>query len=339
MRLHQSPRAVAVFLAGALLCGSGAAHAFGSGDDRGSAGFKGLLLISGARIAALGGACVALPENPTSFAVNPASLGTLTKRHVSLSATDYVLDILPVGGMVAYPSAYGVWSVAVNNLSYGEFDRVDEFAGDQGTFSANDIVFHVGWARTWRYGISGGLSLGWVRSSIAEYSASAFVANFGLLWETNDRQTAVGLSATNLGGAFSSYLGGDQGMKDDVPSAFHVGLMHRPAHFPVPLSLLADVTLPRDDEATLSLAAEAQPVGPLYVRVGYNSLVRYVSSVGPDNTRDRRLALDDRRTGGFGGLGLAMGMGIVWRQFGLDYAYGLAGPFGSVHHLTAHLLW
>ena len=324
---------------GTALFWPGRAHAFGSGDDRGAAGFRGLLLSPGARVAALGGAVVALPGNATSITANPASLATIGSKGVSLSATNYVLDILPVGGTVVYPTEWGVWSLAVNNISYGDFQRVDQFAGAEGTFSAGDIVFHLGWSRRFGHGVSFGVSAGWVRSSIAEYSASAIVTNFGLLWEFNGGQTAIGLAATNVGGALSSYLGGDQGLKDDVPSAFHLGAMHRPAHFLIPLTLLADLSLPRDNEATLSVAAEARPVGPLSLRIGYNSLVRYVSSVGPDDARNRKLSFDDRRTSGFGGLGLSFGTGLVWKGFGLDYAYSLAGPFGGVHQLTVHYLW
>lgn len=334
-----SPIIVATLFAGAILGLPDGAHSFGSGDDRGSAGFKGLLLAPGARIAALGGAVVALPRNTTSIRANPASVATLTTNEVSLSATDYVLDILPVGGTIVHPSRYGVWSCAVHSISYGDFQRVDQSAGEQGTFDAGDVAVHLGWSRCWGHGISSGLAVGWVRSSIAEYSASAIVASLGFLWELNDGNTVLGFAATDVGGALSSYVGGDQGLKDDVPSTFHLGVMHRPAHFPVPLSLLGDLSLPRDNEATLSVGAEARPVDPLTLRVGYNSLVRYVSSLGPDNARVRRVAFDDRHTSGFGGLGLSFGTGIFWKGFGLDYAYSLAGPFGGTHQISTRYLW
>ena len=324
---------------GLTLGSSGSARAFGSGDDRGSAGFKSLLLSPSARLAALGDAAVALPGNPSSIAVNPASAAGISRRCVSLSATNYVLDILPVGGIIVYPTRRGVWSLGVENVSYGTFDRVDEFAGANGTFQANDIAFHLGWGAAWKYGISAGVSFGWARSTIAEFSATALVANVGLLYETNRGRTTVGLAVTDLGTALSSYLGGDQGLKDDVPTAFHLGATHRPEHFPVPLTLLADLALPRDNEATLSVAAEARPLEPLALRVGYDSLVRYISVAGADGGRDRRIGLDDRHSGSFGGLGLSLGMGLVWKDIGVDYSYSLAGPFGAIHQLTAQYSW
>ena len=321
----------------AAVLAAGAAHAFGSGDDRGASGFRGLLLASDARIAALGGADVALPENVAAITSNPASAATFGRRAASLSATSYVMDILPASGTVVLPSRWGVWSFAASDVSYGDFARIDEFASDQGTFSANDVALHAGWARSWSHGISGGFSFGWLRSRIADYSATAAVVNAGVLWRFNGGQTSVGLAADNVGAALSSYLGGDQGMKDQVPTVLRAGVMHRPGHFPLPLAILAEVDLPRDDDANLSLGAEIRPVAPVALRVGYRSLVRYAAA-SVSGEKDG-IMLDDRRAGGFGGLGLRVGAGFTHDRFGLDYAYGLAGPFGSIHHLTAYFLW
>lgn len=314
------------------------AYAFGSGDDRGATGFSGLLLSSGARNAALGGAGTAIAGESSALLMNPASVASVSRRTASLAVTNYVLDILPAAGIVSYPSGSGVWSVAGSGISYGDFERVDPLAAEDGTFGANDVAVHVGYAR-FVGGLALGATAGIVRSSIDSYDASAVVFNFGAIWELNDRNTAFALSATNVGTALSSYVGGDQGMKDEVPTAIHVGARHRPEHFPAPLTLLADVDIPRDDESTLSVGVEAKPVDMLTLRVGYDSLVRYLSSdmIGDDVATG--LALDDRHTSGFGGLGLRFGTGLVWRDYGLDYAYVPVGPFGSVHHVTARVEW
>ncbi len=324
-------------IAAAVMLWTDDSHAFGSGDDRGSAGFRGLLMAPDARSAALGGASVALPGSTGQLTSNPAAMAGVRSRAVSLSATSYVLDIMPVGGVLAFRTSSGVWSVSVHDISYGDFDRVDQFAASGGTFDAGDIAARVGWARRVSYGIAIGANVGWIRSTIADNSASAAVFGIGAQWQPGDGNSVVGVSATNVGTALSSFVGGDQGMKDEVPTALHVGAMHRPQHFPLPLTLFTEVKLPRDDDASLSTGAELRPFGPLVVRVGYVSLIRYVSTSVEGESGG--IALDDRRTSGFGGLGLRAGVGAVWNSYGADYAYGPAGPFGGVHHVSLRVLW
>ena len=319
----------------ALYCACSATWGFGSGDDRGTAGFKGLQMISDARTWGLARSTTALAGNPMAYATNPASAATIQRTHAVLSATSHLLGILPVGGAVVRPTGSGVWTLAVNGLDYGSFDSIDGSANVDGTFSAGDFMMHAGWAKGFGYGFSAGLSAGWIRSSIADWSASAVVFNFGLLWQSPGNATTVGLAATNLGTALSSYIGGDDGMKDSVPSELHVGVTHHPAHFPVPLMLLAEVVLPRDNEATLNVGAEIHPAEILSLRIGYNALVRYQSLTGDDGTQTK-ITLDDRESGGFGGLGLNFGAGVVWRNYGADYAYTMAGTFGGIHSMTLH---
>lgn len=320
-----------------LLCGT-QAGAFGSGDDRGAAGFKSLFLVTGSRPAALGGADCALGFNAFAAAANPATAAGFQNRTAGLSVTDYVLDVLPVAAYGVYPQRHGVWSVVLGNVSFGEFQRVSETAAEDGTFGANDLSLRVGWARRLRYGLSGGVSLGWMRSTIDSYTASAVVTNLGIVWQAPNQRTSVGASAENLGGALGSYIGA-QGLKDDVPTEFHLGVSHRPAHFPVPLLLLADAVLPRDNEVSVSAGAEIQPLAPLSIRVGYASLARFQSRTNSDGTRQSGFAFDGRNESAFGGAGLTAGLGVSHRNISLDYAYSLAGTFGGVHRVSAGFQW
>jgi hypothetical protein len=312
-------------------------HAFGSGDNRGSAGFRGLLLAPDARSVALGGASVALSGSTAARTNNPAALARISGRSATLSATSYILDIMPAGGIVAVHTSTGVWSLSVYDVSYGDFDAADQFAGDDGTFDANDIAVHVGWAGTWSHSIRAGASVGLIRSRIAGYSASAVAVSAGLQLPTNDGRTTLGVAVTNLGTALSSYIGGDQGMTDEMPTSLHAGVMHRPEHFPVPLALSTEIELPRDDDAKLSLGAELRPFRVLALRVGYDSLLRYASSdVEGESTG---VLLDDRHASGFGGLGLRLGAGLALNGYEMDYAYAPAGPFGGTHHMSLRLGW
>jgi hypothetical protein len=327
----------------AALCSAfllaGRAAAFGSGDDRGASGFKSVFLLQNVRSAALGGADCALPGNPLAVSGNPGSLADFDSRITGIATTDYVMDVLPLAVYAVFPTPYGVFSTSVGNVSYGSFERVSETAGEAGSFGANDVILRFGWARRWHHGLSGGVSIAWVRSTIDNYVASAAMMNIGLQWKAPGGGTVLGISAENMGGAFGSYIGGTQGLKDDVPTEFHIGALHSPAHFPVPLTLVGDVVLPRDNEATLSLGAEFQPVTPLFLRIGYESLIRVESSTAADNTHRGGLSVGDRSSSGFGGLGLAGGIGLVKHRTALDYSYSLAGAFGGVHRISLRYDW
>ena len=335
--MKYAPR-FALVLTASILCIVSTAHSFGSGDDRGTTGFKGLQMISDARTWGLGRATVALWQNPLAYSANPATAAGFRRKEVVLSATSYVMDVLPVGGHFIYPAGNGVWTFAVNALDYGDFDSADGSANVDGTFSAGDFMAHVAWARTFGAGFSGGVSVGWIRSTISDWSASALVLNLGVLWRSPDESTAIGLSATNMGTALSSYIGGDHGMKDSVPSALHLGASHRPEHFPIPLTLLTEIVLPRDNEATLNVAAEIRPADILSLRVGYNALVRYQSLTDSEGITQKKLVLDDRDSSAFGGLGLNFGIGVLWRTYGADYGYTMAGSFGGIHNITLRFL-
>ncbi len=311
------------------------AYAFGSSDDRGTAGFKGLQMISDARATALGGATVALPGHAGAYRANPASAAGIDQRTAAVTVTSHVSGVLPGGAVVLYPTRHGVWTASFNGVSYGDFDRLDEFAGEQGTFSAGDAMLHVAWARTLRYGFSAGISTGFIRSSIDAWTASAMVFGFGVMWTSPGGSFALGLSGTNFGSAISEF----DGVKDKVPSAWHAGAMLRPAHFPVPLTLLAEARLPRDDDAALSVGAELNPVELLTFRVGYNGLIRYQNSTDDHNQTQTKLSLDNRESGNWGGLGLSAGVGLTWHRYGLDYTYRLASSFGGIHSIMLSLGW
>jgi hypothetical protein len=323
----------------ALLLTVASAGAFGSGDDRGTSGFKGLQMLSAMETRALGGAVVSMPEPMIAFDANPAAAAFATKRTARLSMTSYIADIMPARGVVFLPSGKNVWSVAVSALSYGDFDRVSETAVDAGTFSASDFVMHVGWARTFAWGLSGGVSIGYIRSEIADWTASAAVFNLGATWRSPDGHTSVGVSAMNLGSALSAYDGDDDGIKDTVPTTLHFGAMHRPEHFPLPLTIMAGIQAPRDDDMDLSVGAELCPVDMLVLRVGYRSLVRYRSITNDDGEKETKLTLDDRDSGGFGDFGFNGGVGIRWRSYSMDYSWSLAGPFGSIHGVSIGMGW
>ncbi|OQB37818.1 MAG: hypothetical protein BWY06_02234 [Candidatus Latescibacteria bacterium ADurb.Bin168] len=107
----------------------------------------------------------------------------------------------------------------------------------------------------------------------------------------------------------------------------------------MPLLLVSDFTLPRDNEASASVGAEIRPFESLFIRLGYASLVRYRSNTDVDGTHRSGFAFDDRHGSAFGGSGLAAGFGVVHKSLALDYAYSLAGAFGGVHRVAAAWSW
>ena len=89
---------------------------------------------------------------------------------------------------------------------------------------------------------------------------------------------------------------------------------HHPAHFPLPLLLAVDVTIPNDNDPYFNFGVEIELAGGLTLRPGYS--------------------LQQSGLDGDEALGLSTGAGLDLKGMRLDYAYASFPALGDVHRIS-----
>lgn len=281
-------------------------------ENAGTTGFNFLKIGVGARAAALGGAYTAATADLEATAWNPAGLHGIGERTAALSYTSYLVDTEAGFLSLALPGEVRDWAFSVNYVSYGDMRRTDSQGADLGTFGAFDVAAYLTAAqRVWSGRLTLGASLKAIYSSIDDYTSDAYAVDLGVIAPGPVGGMTLGASLSNLGAVRSGYT---RGYEDALPVLIRVGLSHRPAHAPVPMLLLADLTVPNDNDAYFTFGAEIRVADRLYLRPGYS-----LQQAGVNGTE---------------ALGLSAGAGVDLSRYRLDYAFTSYPALGDVHRLS-----
>jgi hypothetical protein len=153
-----------------------------------------------ARAAALGGARVALADEPLSALVNPAAAAWLERGVVQVNTTRLFEDTSVNSFGVALPGR-GRPSLAFNvlSLSSGDFERTVDSDEVLGTFEEGNLALGLAVAHPLSDRIAAGAQVKLVRQSLDAFNGSGLGFDVGLLGRL-PRGVQVGVSALNLGG-------------------------------------------------------------------------------------------------------------------------------------------
>ena len=293
----------------ALVAGLSATPAWAINESAGTAGFSFLKIGVGARAAALGGAFTAVPGDLEAAAWNPAGVHDVGGRSASVSLTRYVIDTEAGFLAVGLPEGARMWAVSANYVSYGEMPHTDGDGQELGTFGAFDVATALTASqKVWRDRLTLGASAKWIYSSIHDYTSDAWAVDLGALVRGPVPGMTFGASLSNLGSVRSGFT---EGYEDALPVLMRAGVTHHPAHFPIPLMLAVDFTVPNDNDPYFTFGAEVELAGGLYVRPGYSL-----------------------RQEGDEALGLSTGGGLQMGNLQVDYAYSSLPALGRVHRLS-----
>ena len=276
----------------------------------GTTSFGFLKLISGARATAMGGAFVAMDGDVNGLVSNPASLATIGVRQGTATYTNYLVDTQ--FGMVGTAQALDdakAFGAMLSYMSYGELRKTDAEGKSEGTFGASDVVLQGAMAKVVYRSLAVGIGIKVVYSRIDEYASDAYMMDLGLRVRTPMEGLSLGASLSNVGFVRSGF---SDGFKDALPVAARVGFAHYVAH--LPLLFVGEVVLPNDNEVYFSGGAEIRIRDVLFLRGGYNSLLKDLKE---DNW-----------------AGAALGCGFRWAQVRLDYAYSFFAELGEAHRVS-----
>lgn len=199
-----------------------------------------LKLPATARIEALGGNIVSLYDNDLSIVnSNPANLNADMNNQVIMSFNAYFANIGQ--GYFAYSKTWkkiGSFYAGLQFVNYGDFLRTDEFGNINGTFSAGDYAFTVGYSRPFFDSLMyvGG-ALRMIGSQYAEYNSFGLSTDIGVSYVSRNKLTTVSAVFRNMGGTLDPYTDGNY---EAAPFEIHLGVSQGFKH--VPLKLFATFT-------------------------------------------------------------------------------------------------
>lgn len=270
------------------------------------------------RTAAMSNAFLTPTNDVSTMYVNPAGMSYIEQDQYAISYTNHILDIN--GGMAAFArkfQKYGVLSVGILYMDYGDFEKTDENAQTLGRqFGANDFALGIGIANHLDEQFSYGVNMKYAFSKLESFNASAIGFDFGLYWAvpfTDDLSFAVTLM--NIGHQFDYY----KDRKEDLPVNFRMGASKKLAHLPLELALSVN-EMNVDSEEVLDLIKRFSVGGEftlsdkLRVRLGYDN--------------DLRTDVESNDEYRFGGV--SVGFGIYFKTFRIDYAYSNYGALGGI---------
>ncbi len=172
---------------------------------------------------------VALPEK--------VALYSSPKRNITFMHSNYLVqlsdDLYYDYFSFVYPTReWGTFGLGITFLSYGKQERRSEGNVDLGTFYSYDLAFTLSYGTKLMENMSGGLSLRYINSHLAELGAGAekgkgtgysLAVDAGMLYDVFDDLT-LGVTVTNLGPDIA-YIDADQA--DPLPRKLAVGFNYK----------------------------------------------------------------------------------------------------------------
>ena len=156
----------------------------------------------GARALSMGGAFVAIADDPTAMYWNVAGIAKLGRSGLAFTHTEWIADINHDFGAVCFDlGAYGCLGFSFISLNMGEMKvrSVEAPEGTGETFSGGDFAFSVAYAKRLTDDFSIGINPKFVQETIWDMKAQAWAVDLGAHYRTPFPGIILGMAITNFG--------------------------------------------------------------------------------------------------------------------------------------------
>jgi len=351
--IDKSARPVFLFLLVLLMLSAGQGYAQVNPADlqydtnvsrRGTSAGAMLEIGVGARAEALGGAFVAIANDPSALYWNPAGISRIQSISLQASKTDWFIEtefntvdlVIPLS-MVS--SSLG-FHLAMLDFGSNPVRTVFRPEGTGETYTASDFVAGLYWALNITDRVSVGLGVKYFQETIWHVKGSTFATDLSILFDTPLKGLRLGGALSNLGPEFGldgrdlTRVADIDGRKDKYYNNDNVAINLATETYPLPLLfrfglaysldftpknslvLATNVNHPSNDVETMDLGMEAKVMNMFFLRAGYHSLFADYSADG-----------------------LTLGAGLAYKLFNsatltLDYAWSDWTVLASVNRFT-----
>jgi hypothetical protein len=233
-------------------------------DPDGGAAGDWLARYAGARSAGMGGAFVAVADDPSGALWNPAGVVRLDRGEVLLG-TVRLFESTSVNGLsFGLPNrSLPSFGLTLLSLQSDDFERTSDMNEPLGTFNVEDIAFLANAAKA--YGpLSVGAGVRVVRQSVEDYSATGTGLDLGAIYAvTPDLQ--LGASLLNLGGPQLTLREAEEKIPTELRAGAALRLLKGSA------LVTAEIDHREGPGAALRAGGEMWLVRSLALRLGYDT--------------------------------------------------------------------
>jgi long-subunit fatty acid transport protein len=297
-------------------------------SKRGTTAATFLAIAQGARGAAMGGAFVAVANDPSAMYWNPAGLTDVEGFGFIVDNTTWIADIQYnyIGATVSAGSI-GVLGLSVTMSNIGDMPvtTVERQEGTGEVFGVSDLAVGLSYGVKLTDAFAIGFTPKFIHQKIWKMSATAFAMDLGVKYRTPFTGFTLGMSISNFGTKMQ--MGGNNalvlydpdqtgsGNNGRIPAELATEAWELPLNYRVGLAydlplegfghltLAADAQHPSDNFESVNVGGEFQFNDVLYVRGGYKTLFLADSEEGV-------------------ALGLGVRQYVIGNvRFALDYAY------------------
>ncbi len=206
-----------------LLITSGSAHGAREFEKVGTIGAQFLKIGIGARATAMGSAFVAVADDPSAAYWNPAGVARIEERSLSFDHVNWFADVELAHAAYVFqlPFAPGSFAVQARSVSMDRIAVRTVFRpdGDGTSYDAGDLSLGLTYARSLTDKFSTGITVHYLQSTLATWTASATSFDFGTLYDTGYRSLTIGMAIQNIGSEMTFI---DDPIK--LPTIFRVGM-------------------------------------------------------------------------------------------------------------------
>ncbi|MBM4399892.1 MAG: PorV/PorQ family protein [Candidatus Cloacimonetes bacterium] len=288
-------------------------------ENAGTTGFNNLQVIYSARAMGMAKAMTGVYNSLEGLQFNPAAILGVEDKIISSTYNSYFVDTNGGGAHFLYSKSEEVsYGLILHYLNFGEIERtfIDDnynYQDTDETFTANNIIFGASAARNINVALDLGVSIKYIMDKIDTYSASAVVADLGLIHHPVLDKIKVGVALRNVGTQLTYYT--EKKYKEKLPFTIAAGLSYQ---MNPKLIGCIDVSKASSSDLTMKFSTEYKLHQMLSLRAGFNS----------NNT--------DWKTGGTWdwASGLTFGTGFNWKNYVIDYGIASYGDLGFVNQVS-----
>jgi len=287
----------------------------------GTVGAQFLKIGIGARGAALGGAYEAVSNDITAVFWNPSGLVNVEGTSVYLSHIEWLAEIGYEALAVSHEfPGIGTFGISIAYMSSGDIERttVENPDGGIGTFSTEEMLAGITYARKLTDKFSFGATAKFVREKLDDQTSNAWATDLGVMYYTGFHSLRLGMSVRNFGPEIQlsgNYLDYDNGVLQDDPTDYLA------YHFPMTFKLGLAMEVMDKEESRITLAADV---------VHPNDNIERINA-GCEAFMWKMLALRGGYTFRHDTAGPAFGAGFYWQKLNVNYSYTDYGLLDWVH--------
>ncbi|HLD28991.1 MAG TPA: PorV/PorQ family protein [bacterium] len=267
----------------------------------GTTGGEFLKLDRGARAAGMGGGFSAIADDATASYWNPAGLAQLERKELQTTHMNYLINVRSEYIAYAHPLNGGVLGCEAFGL-YSRDTRRDSSGNTLGRLFDYNYSLTLSYAKNLSEDLAVGAGLKGIFYRFSETRGNGAALDAGFLMKRGDFRFSGTLK--NIGPKIR--LGGE---KSSLPLSASLGGAWNSGAF----SAGTDLVFPHKGRIGLNLGGEFN-YGITAFRAGY--------------------AFRESGNGAGGNTGLHLGLGLRYRDTGLDYSYSPFGDLGQVHRFS-----